>query len=97
MTSTKNEIHIEKRIHPIWTDFSQEEMKSYIQYGPAIGKYQYLLTSKKGQISIAELPDQSRDGAVCWEIYCLDGGLFKDILRLPSYSKAEQAARKYLE
>ena len=95
--SAKNEIHIEKRIHLIWTDFSQAEIKTYIQHGQAISKYQYLLTSKKGRISIAELPDQSRDGAVRWEIYCLDGDLFKNILRLSSYRQAEQVARKYLE
>ena len=97
MTSEKNEIHIEKRIHPIWTDFSPSEIKSYIQQGPAIGKYQYILTSKKGQISIAELPDQSKDGVAFWELYCLDGDLFEDRQRLHTYAEAEQAARKYLE
>ncbi|MGD1838459.1 MAG: hypothetical protein ACPKPY_10435 [Nitrososphaeraceae archaeon] len=97
MSDSNNEIQIEKRIHPIWTDFSQADLKSYIQHGPAIGKYQYILTSKKGQISIAELPDQSKNGITFWELYCLDGDLFEDKQRLHSYKEAEQTARKYLE
>lgn len=57
---------------------------------PPVGEWQYIYSSKKGKISLIELPDYFRDGQTLWEIYSLEGDLFDDIERFDSKEKAEK-------
>ena len=97
MSTNKNEIHIEKRVHPVWTTYEKVDKETFMQYGPSIGKYQYIISSPKGKISVVELPDYFHNGVTFWELYCLEGDHFDDIDKFHSYKEAEQTARKYLE
>ena len=61
-----------------------------------VGKYQYLYTSKNGQISMIELPDYFHDGITLWEIYSIEGDLFEDTERFTNHEEALEAIEKYL-
>lgn len=96
---TKKKIHIEKRIHQVWLEWSQiqSRLPIYRLCSAVVGKYQYIVSDEKGrEISIVELPNYFREGTTLWEIYCLKGDLFADIERYSSYEKAVRRAKKYL-
>ena len=44
-------ISVEKKVHKIWAEIG------HLNIQPMIGKYQYIYTSPKGQISLVELPN----------------------------------------
>jgi hypothetical protein len=78
--------------------------RSYRQYPydspydrPIIGKWQYVIESNRGIISIVELPDYFMDGVTLWEMYCMEGNLFEGERRFMTYVDAEIEARRYLE
>ena len=90
------EIHIEKRIHPVWDDYIKAaKIDPVLQLGHVVEKYHYILSSTKGKISIVELPDYFRDTVTLWEIFC-QGELFDDVDRFYSYKEAEAKARQYI-
>jgi len=60
------------------------------------GKYQYIYTSKKGEISLIKLINYFRDGKDLWEIYCLEGGLFQDVERFDTKREAVVQVKSYL-
>lgn len=84
----------------MWADWQLMQLKWKYQSPcpkPIIGKYQYIIRSPKGTISIVELPNYFRDGVTLWEAYCIEGDHFTDVLRYNSYTEAEIDARRYLE
>lgn len=90
---------VEKRIHKGW-----KEMKEAKDRDPLItdlldlfGKYQYIYSSDKGKISLVLLRDYHMDGKDLWEIYCLRGGLFEDVMKFNTKKEAEERIRELLE
>lgn len=61
------------------------------------GKYQYLCSSKKGEISLVELLDYFHKGKNIWEIYCLAGNLFDDVERFDTKKSALKRIRELLK
>lgn len=84
----------ERRIHPIWQEREAMELRSPL---PVVGKWQYIYSSKKGKISLVELPNYFLDGYTFWETYSLEGDLFEDIERFETKEDAEEVIRKYLD
>jgi hypothetical protein len=72
--------------------------QGYLENYPScpFGKYQYILESSKGMISLIELPNYSKDGETWWEIYCLNGNLFEDVERFTTKELAIATAKEYL-
>ena len=92
--NTKSNLQIEKRIHRAWKELQHSPLKDKI---PSIcGKYQYIYTTDKGQISLVELKDYFRDGKDLWEIYSLKGDLFEDVERFDSKEEAEIKIKEIL-
>lgn len=94
-----------RRVHEAWTEWEELKKKGIIKKmvfftEPLVGKWQYILQSDKGKVSIEELRHYiSLIGGgkdMFWEIYCLEGELFDDAERFDSLADAEKAARKYL-
>jgi hypothetical protein len=64
--------------------------------GGAFGKWQYIFSSEKGEVSLIELLNYFGDGVDLWEIYCLKGNLFEDVERFPTKKEAEETISKLL-
>lgn len=92
-----NQIKIERRIHPHFDHMEKVRRAFKHEFSQIVGKYQYIVSSKKGKISIVELPNYFADGVTLWEIMALEGNIFDDIERFPSYYKAVKQAEKYLK
>jgi len=100
----KHEVKIEKRIHKGWKELESIEDKhiNISKDFPAtrirqiFGKWQYILSSPKGKISIVYFPDYFADGISFWEIYCLEGALFEDTERKNTKEEAFGRAKGFL-
>lgn len=89
-------ISIGRRIHPIWKEWSELLVKQLHYRESIIGKYQYIYESKKGRISLIELPNYFRDGIDYWEIcgaMTPDG----DVERFDTKQEAEVRIKELLE
>lgn len=90
---------VEKRIHTVWQEL-ENTLKQFPQLDLShhIGKYQYIYSSKKGIISLIELPNYFGNGHHLWEIYCLEGEIpgLEDILRFDSKEEAEIEIKKLI-
>ena len=85
---------IDKRIHHGWLEYQgNEQLKSIIPECP-FGKYQYICKSKKGEISLVELPNYIGDG-YDWEIWSYEK-LFDDVERFKSKEEAMAKIEEYL-
>ena len=82
-------IKVERKIHGGYKELKNSPYKIF-------GKYQYIYTSDRGEISLIKLIDYDRDGKDLWEIYCLEGGLFEDVERFNTKKKAVVEIKKYL-
>ena len=61
------------------------------------GKYQYLFSNSKGEISLIKYIRTYNKSPNFWEIYCLKGNLFGDCERYKTKKKAIEVIKKYLE
>ena len=85
-----------KQIHPIHLEYKKAK-KEGRKLSELMGKYQYIYSSEKGQISLVFFKDYFRQGDNFWEIYCIDNSkLFKDVERFDTKKEAEKAIKKYL-
>jgi hypothetical protein len=86
----------ETKIHNGFAEFERIKEKG-INITQLFGKYQYIFSSKKGEISCVELKDYLFDGRDLWEIYCLKGKLFEDVERFDTYEEAVKRCRELLD
>lgn len=84
---------IEKKEHDLW----RETKKFNLSVDSPVGRCQYIFSSEKGKISLIQLKNYFADGIDIWEIFCLNGNLFKDVERFDTKEEAEKAIRGYLE
>ena len=78
-----------KREHQIYKECKQANIRQLV------GRYQYIYSSKKGEISLIKLV-YFLDGKDYYEIYCLKGNLFEDVERFDTKKEAEKVIKKYL-
>lgn len=97
-------ISVTKRIHPVWMDWRMMQQMdpsplTVHRHTPIIGKYWYIYTSKKGEISLVELPNYFLDGIDFWEIMAFKGPeeLTHDEERFLSKAEAEVRIKELLE
>ena len=84
----------EKRMHPIYKEYLKAKKKG-VKIPQLMGKYQYFFSNSNGRISmINELGICA--SAYFWEIYCIEGDLFKDVERFSTKEKAIEKAKEYL-
>jgi hypothetical protein len=85
----------EKRIHRGWQEYQDKILPRFPEMDCVFGKYQYIFTSEKGEVSCVELPNFMGDG-YDWEIWSNEK-LFKDVQRFKTFKEAKEKARKYLD
>ena len=85
---------VKKKIHYIWNEIQKTKPKFKHKI---IGKYQYLFSSKKGKISLIKIYGTYQINKGIWEIYCLKGNLFDDILRFKSKENAIKKIKDFLK
>ena len=97
-------ISVVKSIHPVWKEWRyMQEMKpsplSLHRNTPIIGKYHYMYMSKKGEISLVELPNYFLDGIDLWEAMAMKGPdeLTHNEMRFRSKEEAEVWIKKMLD
>lgn len=100
-------ISVTKRIHPVWLDWRKMQqmgdnnpLKGFVhEHTPILGKYHYVYTSKKGEISLIEMPDYFRDGIDWWEAMAFKGpeDLTHDEMRFRSKQEAEEWIKNVLD
>jgi len=84
---------------PIYKEVKQHPLggKTFgILKSPIIGEDHFVYSSDKGSISLILLPNYFLNGKDLWEIYSLEGDLFDDVERFPSFKKAEERVHYYL-
>lgn len=85
----------EVKIHKGYAEFETFGKEKGIKQ--IFGKYQYIFSSKKGEISCIELKDYFMDGKDLWEIYCIRGDLFEDIERFDTFLEAKKRCQELLK
>lgn len=87
-----------KRVHAIWRE-RQILLKKCPEFKTRnlVGKWQYIFSSKKGQISMVKFLNYFHDGDNFWEIYCLQGNFFDDVERFKTQKQARAHIKKLLE
>jgi len=86
---------IEKRVHPGYEEYQllDKQIKKLLK--PIFGKWQYIITSEKGTISLISFVRFYEDAP--WEIYCLEGNLFDDINRFKTKQEAMKVIKDLLK
>jgi hypothetical protein len=89
---------IEKRlIHSMWREFEkayndpnipQDKRELLKSIKMMFGKFQYIYSSDKGEISLIELLNHFNQGETMWEILCLQGDLFEGTERFGTFEEA---------
>ena len=87
-------IKIEKKIHKGWRP--KEEMER-MGLNEIFGKYQYIYSSKKGEISLILLKDYLEISKDSWEILSLKGDLFEDVERFGTQKEAAKRIKELLD
>ena len=90
----RKDIKVEKRIHEGYKEFEKCKEKG-LKIRQMLGKYQYIYSSNKGEISLIYLPNYFPNQSF-WEIYSLKGNLFKDVERFDTKKEAEKRIEKLL-
>ena len=96
MKKLNNTISCEKVVHKGWEEMQNLREEKPDLFPSIIGQYQYLYTSKKGKVSLIELPNYFHNGINLWEIYSLEGNLFEDVERFKSKEEAEVKIKELL-
>lgn len=93
-------ITVTKSIHPMYLEWLRiRHMMTIHQNTPLVGKYHYLYFSKKGEISLIEMPNYLMDGIDWWEAMALKGPeeLSHDEQRFRSKEEAEVWIKEVLD
>lgn len=80
-----NKIVVKRQINRLYKEF--DKLNTLPR---PCGKYQYIYSSNKGEISLVRLADYIIESIDFWEIYCLKGDLFDDVERFKSKKEAER-------
>ena len=84
-----------KRIHKGWEEFEKiKKLKPELKIKQVFGKYQYYFEQNGEIISMIELPNYMYDGITKWEIYCMEGDLFDDVIRFDTEKEARAEVEK---
>ena len=86
------EIKCEKRIHLGYKEWEKAKKKGF-KMEQYFGKYQYIYSSKKGEISLIYLKHHYH----CYEIWCLKGHLLEDVERFATKKEAEKEIKELLK
>lgn len=85
MDKQNNKIKVERKINKGWIEWNKinelKEIKSFF------GKYQYIYSSVKGEISLIYL-DIGLNYNYMWEIYCVEGELIEYLERFKTKKDA---------
>jgi len=86
---------VEKNIHGCYVEYLKAKKlgKDFPQY---IGKYHYVFSNSKGEISMINELREYNNMPNFWEIYCLKGDLFKDTERFDTKEEAIKKVKEYL-
>lgn len=97
-------ITVDRYIHRVWQEWDwMRKMKpsplTTHLHTPIVGKYGYRYYSKKGEISLVELPNYFLDGIDLWEIMALKGPeeLTNEEERFHSKAEAEVRIKELLD
>jgi len=108
-------IKVEKRVHKGWTEWQTipKKVRKTMLFGEEgwVKKWQYIYSSKKGEISLVCLKTGMREGMFfTWEIYCLDTKkvwwnpftwfkkeMFEDVERFATKKQAEVRINQLLK
>lgn len=88
---------VEKRVHNGYTEMlkaNKEHKGKFPFLRQLFGRYQYICSSKKGWISCAAITNMYQK--LEWEIYCLEGNLFEDVIKCKSSKDALKKAEEFL-
>ena len=82
---------VKRREHNGYTEYknaiAQAKLQDYkLPFKQCFGQYQYIYTDKKREISLVKLSDFGKKWF--WEIYCLKGNLFDDVIRFGTKKEA---------
>ena len=91
-------IKVKKSIHKGYEEFLRANKEGY-KIRQLFGKWHYIFSSEKGEISLVLLKDYGfKYGEDLWEIYELSNNkLFEDVERFKTKKEAEKRIRKLLE
>lgn len=93
-------ITVEKRIHRGYAEmmeFKKRDPRTFktLHFKQLFGKYQYIVSSPKGKVSCAAI--HNIYNKLGWEIYCLEGDLFEDVINCSSQKDAIKKAKEFLK
>lgn len=94
----KTKIKVLKRIHPSYKEFEKLNLmkKGGIGHIQPLEKYQYIYSSGNKRISLIRFLNYGDEGNNFWEIYCLEGKLFKDTERFETQTEAIKRIKSLL-
>ena len=81
-------VTVTRKIHHTWLPSEKPAV---------VGKWHYIYSSEKGEISLVSLPGYYNPSETLWEIYCLKGDLLEDIERFKTKKEAEKTIYKLLK
>jgi len=84
------------KIHPMFSAWEKARASGF-KYKNLIGKEWHIFSSEKGRISCVKFINYFMDGKNFYELYCLEGELFKYEERYPTFVKAKQRCKELLD
>jgi len=92
-------MQVKKVIHGCWDEYEKlKEKNPNSKIKEPIGKWQYLYSSDKGEISLIQLKDYFKEGRDLWEIREISlNNLFEDVERFAIKKDAEKRIKELLE
>lgn len=85
-----------KIVHRAYKEFKDAEKMEKIKIPQIVGKYQYIFSNSKGEISLIKQIRTYNNMRSFWEIYCLKENLFEDTERFSTKKKAVEKIKEYL-
>lgn len=93
-------MEVERKIHHAWEEWQKIPLKIKKKFLCGVdgytGKYHYIYTSEKGQISLVKLR-MGFGSSWMWEILCFKKNLFEDVERFTTKKEAEKRIKELLE
>lgn len=91
-------IKIKKRIHKGWKEYQNiKKIKPDFKLKNIFGKYQYIYSDGKSEISLVYLDYGDIYDNPFWEIFCIKGDLFIDVIRFKTQEEADETIRLMLK
>ncbi len=82
-----------KIVHKAYQEFQDSRKKGH-KIPQIVGKYHYIFSNSKGEISMMKQMRNYNNMPDFWEIYCLVGDLFKDTERFYGKDGKKEAIKK---